>query len=526
MLPRRGPTHARIRLILPMRQNLNRKLQSVVKVLTVSDAPDYEQPWQSHGPANSSGSGGVVMTKRGLRVLTNGHVVQNQVFVELRRFGASRKYVAEVEGVSHECDLALLRVHKEEFFEGADPIELGTLPLLGDTVTVCGYPIGGDRLSLTQGVVSRVEVSAYAHSQRPLLSVQIDAAVNAGNSGGPVFKGDKLIGIAFQALDESQNIAYAISLPVIRHFLDDLDAARPVTFPSLGIIWQRLESDSHRKALGLKRTDGGVLVVRIAFEGSAWARLEEGDVLLAIDGEPIASDGTVPLRPGELVDHSHRVALRDVGEELSITILRDKKRLNVKVPLMRPSLLVPEDQYDVKPTYFVFGGLLFAPLTRDYLKSWGHEWWKAAPNELVSIYENKIRTPERQDVVILQKVLADKVNQGYHEYENHVVHSLDDVVVRSIRHLVELVEAARGSFICVGLADGQRIVLDRAQAVDRSTVILERYNLRFDRSTDLRRPAKKTSAKKATAKKIPAEKAPAKKAPAKKAPKAAAKKSG
>jgi S1-C subfamily serine protease len=171
-----------------MRSNLTKKLQSVVKVLTVSDSPDYEQPWQSHGPSNSTGSGGIVLTKRGLRVLTNGHVVQNQVFVELRRFGASRKYVAEVEGVSHECDLALLRVPREEFFQGAEPIEIGTLPLLGDTVTVCGYPIGGDRLSLTQGVVSRIEVSAYSHSQRPLLSVQIDAAVNAGNSGGPVFK--------------------------------------------------------------------------------------------------------------------------------------------------------------------------------------------------------------------------------------------------------------------------------------------------------------------------------------------------
>lgn len=473
----------------PKMTKLTRKLQSVVKVLTVSDAPDYEQPWQSHGPSNSTGSGGVIMTKRGLRVLTNGHVVQNQVFVELRRFGASRKYVAEVEGVSHECDLALLRVRKEEFFDGAEPIELGDLPVLGDTVTVCGYPIGGDRLSLTQGVVSRVEVSAYAHSQRPLLSVQIDAAVNAGNSGGPVFKGDRLIGVAFQALDESQNIAYAISLPVIQHFLDDLDRGRPVTFPSLGIVWQRLESDSHRRSLGLKRADGGILVVRIAFEGSSWAKLHEGDVILAVDGEPIGSDGTVMLRRGELVDHSHRVSLRDVGDVLELSILRDKKRLEVPITLQRPSLLVPEDQYDIKPTYFVFGGLLFAPLSRDYLKSWGHEWWKAAPNELVAIYENQTRTPERQDVVILQKVLADRVNQGYHEYENHVVRTIDGVSVRSIRHLVDLVEGGTERFVRVGLADGQRLVIERAQAIARTSIILDRYNLRFDRSADLRRPA-------------------------------------
>lgn len=479
-----------------MKRALANLLQSVVKVLTVSDAPDYEQPWQTHGPASSSGSGAIIETSRGLRIITNAHVVQNQVFVELRRFGSSLKYVADVEGVSHECDLALLRVRKKQFFEGAEPIGLGTLPMLGDAVTVCGYPVGGDRLSLTQGVVSRIEVSAYAHSQRPLLSVQIDAAVNSGNSGGPVFKGGKIVGIAFQALDDSQNIAYAISLPVIEHFLRDLEAKRPAALPSLGIVWQRLESESHRRALGLKKSEGGILVVRVAFEGTGWGTLAEGDVLLDVSGEPIGPDGTLALRPGELVDHSHRVALRHVGEKLNLTILRAGKRIPVSVTLRPPSLLVAEDSYDVPPSYFVFGGLVFAPLSRDYLKSWGNEWWKSAPNELVSLYETHVRTPERQDVVILQKVLADRVNQGYHEYENHIVVSADGVPVKNIRHLVELTEATKEPFFTLALADGQRIVLERRAARERKSAILDLYNLRFDRSPDLRKKGKSVVAPK------------------------------
>jgi hypothetical protein len=164
--------------------------------------------------------------------------------------------------------------------------------------------------------------------------------------------------------------------------------------------------------------------------------------------------------------------------------------------LQRPSLLVPEDQYDIKPTYYVFGGFLFAPLTRDYLKSWGNEWWKAAPNELVSIYENQIRTPERREVVILQKVLADRVNQGYHEHENHVVVAIDGVPVKSIVDLVDLIDNGAGTFVSVHLADGQRLVLERAKARERGVAILDRYNLRFDRSPDLRkkqRPARAVS---------------------------------
>ncbi len=467
-----------------------KQLRSVVKILTVSNAPDYEQPWQTHGPVSSTGSGAIIRTNRGLRVITNGHVVSNQVFVEVRRSGESKKYVAEVEGVSHECDLALLRIRKDEFFEGAEPIEFGTLPLLGDSVTVCGYPIGGDRHSITQGVVSRIEVSAYAHSQRPLLSIQIDAAVNAGNSGGPVFKGDKLIGIAFQSLDESQNIAYAIALPIVQHFLRDLELSRPALFPSLGVVWQRLESDSLRRSLGLAKSNWGVLVVRVAFQSTAWGVLEEGDVLLEIDGESIGRDGTVRLREGELIDHSHCITLKHVGDPLVLKIMRNKQVMELALTLQGPALLVPEDQYDITPTYFVYGGLLFAPLTRDYLKSWGHEWFKSAPNELITIYETQIRTPERQEVVILQKVLADRVNQGFHEYENHVVTSVNGTAVKNMRHLVELIEGDTSQFVTFKLHDGQRLSLDRTKCAERIDAILDQYNLRDDRSADLRkRPA-------------------------------------
>jgi hypothetical protein len=154
--------------------------------------------------------------------------------------------------------------------------------------------------------------------------------------------------------------------------------------------------------------------------------------------------------------------------------------------LAGPSLLVPEDRYDVMPTYFIFGGVLFAPLTRDYLKSWGHEWWKAAPNELMTTYETAIRTAARQEVVILQKVLADEMNQGYHEYENHIVAKVDGNVIATLKHLVQIVEEGTGPYVTVELADGQKIVLDRKKSIERRDEILERFNVRHDRSKDLR----------------------------------------
>ncbi|GAF97549.1 unnamed protein product, partial [marine sediment metagenome] len=149
--------------------------ESVVKVMTVSDAPDYEQPWQTLGAAPSTGSGAIVTTPQGLHILTNAHVVEDATFIEVRREGHTRKTVAEVVGYGEACDLALLSVEDPTFFEGAKPIPIGELPSLGDPVTVLGFPIGGEQLSVTEGVVSRIELTMYVQNERNLLSVQIDA---------------------------------------------------------------------------------------------------------------------------------------------------------------------------------------------------------------------------------------------------------------------------------------------------------------------------------------------------------------
>ncbi len=117
------------------RSELDTLLQSVVKVMAISDAPDYEQPWQSEGPEASSGSGCIVETSRGYRVLTNAHCVQNSVFIEVRRYGKSRRCKADVEAIGHECDLALLTVESEDFFEDTAPIPIGDLPHLSDQVS-------------------------------------------------------------------------------------------------------------------------------------------------------------------------------------------------------------------------------------------------------------------------------------------------------------------------------------------------------------------------------------------------------
>lgn len=463
-------------------------LSSVVKVMTVSDAPDYDQPWQTEGPDSAVGSGVIVMTPRGVRVLTNAHVVENQVFIEVRRYGKSQKFVAEVEGVGHVCDLALLTVEDPEFVGTAPALPISDLPVLGDRVSVLGFPVGGDRLSITEGIVSRIEMSPYAHSQRTLLAVQIDAAINSGNSGGPVVKNGKLVGIAFEAMDDAENIGYMIGAPVVEHFLRDIEVGIPDGFPDLGIVTQPLESKAHRRALGLSTsTHSGVLVTGVAHSSSASGFLKPGDVLMMIDGKRVAADGSVRFRKGERIDITYQISKRHVGDIMRVKIWRDGEQHRLEIPMKPPRYLVPEDRYDIKPTYYLYGGLLFVPLSRDFLTTWGSEWWQEAPSELVSIYENEIRTPSRSEIVVLQKVLADTVNQGYHSFEALAIDRVMGNRIRHLRDLIRIVESVEDVFIHFEARDGSVIVLDRQQVEKRHRGILRRYGVPFDRSEDLRK---------------------------------------
>jgi S1-C subfamily serine protease len=462
--------------------------ESVIKIFTQSDAPDYDQPWQTQGVVSSSGSGLIVATKHGSRILTNSHVVENPVFIEVRRFGQARKYVATVEGVGHACDLALLHVHDPTFYKGLRPIPVGEIPRLGQQVTVLGYPVGGDRMSLTRGVVSRIEMSPYAQSQRRLLSVQIDAAINAGNSGGPAINNrGRLMGVAFEALEEAENIGYLIGAPVIRHFLADVENGEVDGFPDLGVVAQRLVSEAHRRSLGLShRRRGGVLVAKVVHGGSASGCLERDDVLYRVGDCRIASDCTIPFRRGERIHFSHLVAQRHVGETLQVEYWRNGAMHEAEVTLKPPRYLIPEDTYEVRPTYYLFGGLLFVPLSRDYLKTWGADWWSNAPSVLTAIYEGEIRTAGRSQVVVLQKVMADRVNQGYHDYESLVVSRVQGRKIRNLRDLIRRAEGSGEEFVRFDLRDGRTLVLDREQVRQRTPGILRRFSIPHDRSEDLR----------------------------------------
>lgn len=457
--------------------------RSIVKIYTVYSRYSYYSPWQMQSQSSGGGSGCVI---NGNRILTNAHVVGDCKFIQVKRAGVVKKYTAEVEIVAHECDLAILKVRDKTFFSGIKPLEIGVLLKARDKVAVYGFPIGGDELSITEGVVSRVEHQLYTHSGANLLSCQIDAAINSGSSGGPVIRDDRIVGIAFQA-SEGENMGYMVPVPVINHFLKDIEDGKYDGIPSLGFSWQILENPDMRLLYRMSENRTGVLVNKIYPDSPAKGALKSGDVILSIEGENIANDGTVEFRENERTFFGYVVQNKYIDDIAGFEILRDNNVMNAKIKLSIPMnycRLVPYTQYDIASTYYIVGGLVFEPLTLNYLEeSWDSE---DIPSNLANYYLNGEPSDSLKEVVVLISILADEINVGYQDLEDNVISYVNGRKISSIKDLVKAVEGNKGKYHIFVDEWGQEIVLDTSKIDERNEFILKKYKVNSDRSEDLK----------------------------------------
>jgi S1-C subfamily serine protease len=453
----------------------------VVRVYSTYQDPDYECPWQSVAPRGSTGSGVIVGPHR---ILTGAHVVANATFVQVQKQDDPTKVTARVLAISHDCDLALLELDDKAFTRGIKPARIGELPRLREAVQVVGYPIGGEEVSITEGVVSRIEVQRYEHSQRHLLAVTVDAAINEGNSGGPVFARGKVVGIAFQALPEAENIGEMVPAPIITRFLAGVQRKLDPQVPGIGISTQPLENAALREHLGMQGRHGGVLVTAVQFGSSAWGHLEVGDVLMELDGLRIADNGTVRYRGRYRCQFDAVIGDHHCGDTVSAKVLRRGKVVTLRMTMQPMAWLVPRIEFDRRPMWFLFGGLVFQRLTAEFLRIWGEHWWDKAPKELLHLYYSGLRKPEQQEVVVLAHVLADKVNVGYEPFTNDVVASVGGEKPVDMRDFIRMVDAAKGEVV-LKLTSGATVLLDAAEARAALPRILSRYHVPGDRSPDL-----------------------------------------
>ncbi len=457
----------------------------LVKIFTTMQKPNYYEPWRVGSQENVSGSGCVIS---GNRILTNAHVVSDEIFIQVLKDGDSKKYTAKKIYVAHDCDLAILKVDDPKFFRGTKPVKFGGLPALKDKVEVYGYPVGGEDLSITDGEVSRIEVIQYSHSMRNLLGIQTDAAINPGNSGGPVFSRKKLVGVAFQGYNAAvaQNTGYIVPVLLIQRFLKQIKKGSYSPVPTLGLYTEHMENDSLRDYYGMKPDQTGLLVSKVVYHSSAWDKVLENDILLSIDGFPIANDGTIPFHKGERLNFTYPLCLHKIGGEMVLKILRNKKPLRISVTLKDDARLVPFVKYDVNPTYFIFGGLVFTPLNSNYLQI-----TKNPPLGFMPLYFDGLPSENQKQIVLMSHILSHEINKGYGaKYSNLIVEKVNGIPITQMKDLIRAFENPQQGRHVIEFDNpaevGTKIVLDADKSKQATTEILAQNNIPDDRSQDLK----------------------------------------
>ena len=447
---------------------------SVVKIFTVSVKPNYYQPWQMRTQKSSTGSGVIIKDKF---ILTAAHVVANGVYLEVKKTANPKKFIAHVKWISHEADLALLEIEDDEFFEGTKPLSIGKIPHRQDGVAVYGYPQGGNEISITQGIISRIEQTVYVHSDFDLLSLQIDAAINPGNSGGPVFDQEgNIVGIAMQSLSSADNIGYLVPTPIIKHFLTDIEDGKYDGFPDDGLYIETMQNTNLKEYYKMgERT--GVLVTKVVPKSSSDGHIKQGDVLLKIDGIDIADDATILMEGNGRVSANYLIRAHYINDNFEVTLLRDGHEVTIQVPSKPLIALIPYE-HEKLPKYYIFGGVVFMPLTKNYLFEWGRSWVQKAPIRFVDIVKNgNFPNEDRQEVVFIQSVLADRENAGY-ELSHAIVTEVNGLKIDTFKTLVDALEDCDEKDVKITLQGGSIIILNQDKAKEANARLLQRYGIK------------------------------------------------
>ncbi len=453
---------------------------SLVKIYATMQNENYSMPWQSYPPQSGNGTGFII---NGKRILSNAHVVSNARFIEVKKNNDPRRYSAHVKFAAHDCDLAILEVDDPEFFDETKPVKFAkTLPQLSDTVTVIGYPMGGALVSLTEGVVSRIDYSGYSHSGVDQhLVLQVDAAINPGNSGGPVLLNGKVVGVAFQGITQASNIGYVIPVPIIEHFLTDIKDGKYHGYPELGAAIMDTRNSALRASLALSGDNTGPVVYYIDPFGSATDILLPNDVLLEIDGHNIAEDGTIDLN-GNSIEFSELIERKQWGDKISLKIMRDKSMQNIEIPLTNPQdPYIFRNIYDQRAEYCTLGGLVFSPLTRNYLATIGRNLNGANQQHLLYATQyakvDGLHKNRTQFVVLIHR-LPHPINSYTAQFMNGLVSEVNGIHIGNLSDMQKAIESPQNGYHTIrftGIDD--YIIFDAKDEKISQPQIMQRYAL-------------------------------------------------
>ena len=463
---------------------------SVVKIFSTMRYPDPYRPWTKGSATEATGTGVVI---KGKRILTNAHVVGYASQIQVQANLAGDKYSATVEFIAPGIDLAVLKLDDESFFDTHPPMAMTQdLPEIKDAVMAYGYPEGGNSLSITKGIVSRIEFASYNYSVFGL-RIQIDAAINPGNSGGPAIVGNKMIGLAFSRLDSANNIGYIIPCEEINLFLQDIADGHYDGKPAIFDEFQTMENPALRPFLKIDNSVHGMIVNTPASEAPDYP-LKKWDVITWIGDTPVDDQGMIKLTDDLNVYFLYQVQKIARDEKVPLTVVRAGKEIPIQLPVsnQRPQV-IPDLQNDYPP-YFIYGPIVFSVATKNFVRPMleGENSSRYAlllssiGSPLIERFTDSPGFEGEQVVIVSSPFFPHKLAVGYSQPYYQVVESINGIRIRNLNHLVQVLRDLKDDYVTIKFNSrfGETMVFPRKEMITATDDILTDNGIRSQGSPD------------------------------------------
>ena len=464
---------------------------SVVQIFSTVRYPSLNRPWTKEPPREISGSGVVISGKR---ILTCAHVVEYASQIQIQDNEGGGRINARLEAIAPDMDLAIIKPEVESFFDTHPEIKISqALPDIRDSVLTYGYPVGGTSLSLTKGIVSRIEFAPYNYPTAGL-RIQIDAAINPGNSGGPAIVDGKMIGLAFSYLGGTQNIGYIIPSEEIELFLNDLADGHYDGKPLLFGEFQSLANSTQRSFLKLGPSTEGIIVEKPDSDDPAYP-LKKWDIITRIGDVPLDNMGTIKLNDDVRVSFKYLVQKLATNGVVPLTIIRDRKELKVNVPVPSARPVVIPTLGGAYPSYFIYGPIVFTTATLELVSQVMQGQRGGSLMGILSLSASSLvrRMGDQPDfageqlVVVPCPLFPNQLSEGYSDPSFQVVKSVNGIPIKNLAHLVQVLRDAKSDYITIefDVRNSQIIVLRRADVDSATQEILTDNDIRSQGSPDV-----------------------------------------
>ena len=445
---------------------------AVVEIEITKKTYDYRMPWVSRN--EQTHKNGILIGQN--QILTTADGFSGQYLCRITKGGESRKYTAQIKWIDFYANIAMLDVSEPIFWQDMEPVKLAKkIPQSGDLQI---YRWRSGRIEERGAEIIRLYNDTNKMSFLQHLKLSASSEITGAGWAEVVFDGAQLVGLTESA--SKDNRFDILPAPFIASVIEHNQSADNPGLGNFDFRWMNAKNPALLKSKGLlNMPDRGVVVNEVGRRRLADNSLKIGDVILAIDGFEVDSEGKY-LDPdyGRLSISGLATRAHSAKDTIPMTIWRDQSMHRIAYTLPRAQFsksLIPSERYDAPPDYLVAGGLLFQPLNGPLMRALG----KNKPI-LLDYYNDRPPLEERDGIVLLSMVLPDDYNRGYEDIRYIMVDQINGQVIHKLEDIkAALIQPEAGFHRIQFMPDESihQIVLDSTEMPAVTERILQHYRI-------------------------------------------------